>query len=236
MTDFRKLVDPADVDKIIDDELGHFQPDSKKLQEALEFLQHLDPTGYLVSVADPNRPSPLLDESMMERNQRIETMTTSMDVPQYKEYTKVIFLLQIIIFFVKILFKKYLNSCYEKLKACSFKRNQPTNKFQNWLLEGSPPLDIAMTAKAWDILSFFAYETVAQIVDLAFLVRRDNEACQISDALEQNAVPRVSPMNAELNKVYIVTGSLYLMKSYHTIIEYCSLAGQIQSYPYTRTR
>lgn len=61
-----------------------------------------------------------------------------------------------------------------------------------------------MTSKAWDILSYFAYETVAQIVDLAFLVRRDNEAGQISDPIERNTVPRISPLNAELNKVCLL--------------------------------
>lgn len=95
VTDFKKLVDPTDGDKIVDDELSQFQTESKKLQNALAFLQHLDPTGYLVSVADPTRPSPLLDESMMERNQRIEIMTTSMDIAQYKEYTKASILIQL---------------------------------------------------------------------------------------------------------------------------------------------
>lgn len=85
------------------------------------------------------------------------------------------------------------------MKACSFKRNQPTRKFQDWLLQGSS--EVPMTSKAWDILSYFAYETVAQIVDLAFLVRRDNEAGQSADPIERNTVPRVSPLNAELNKV-----------------------------------
>lgn len=68
-------------------------------------------------------------------------------------------------------------------------------------MEGSPIPELTMTAKAWDILSFFAYETVAQIVDLAFIVRRDNEAGQIIDAVERNAVPRVLSLSAELNKV-----------------------------------
>lgn len=58
-----------------------------------------------------------------------------------------------------------------------------------------------MTVKAWSILSYFAYETIAQIVDLAFIVRRDLQAGQVIDAVERNAVPRVSPANADLSKV-----------------------------------
>ena len=58
-----------------------------------------------------------------------------------------------------------------------------------------------MTVKSWSILSYFAYETVAQIVDLAFIVRRDYNAWQVSDAVERNAVPRISPANADLSKV-----------------------------------
>ena len=88
-------------------------------------------------------------------------------------------------------------------KSSSFKRNQPSGKFQDWLLKDSPTPETArsMTVKSWSILSYFAYETVAQIVDLAFIVRRDYNAWQVSDAVERNAVPRISPANADLSKV-----------------------------------
>lgn len=58
-----------------------------------------------------------------------------------------------------------------------------------------------MTTKAWDLLGYFAYETIAQIVDLAFIVRRDNATNHVADAVQRNATPRISPMNADLNKV-----------------------------------
>ena len=74
------------------------------------------------------------------------------------------------------------------------------NKFQDWLLHNSAfDLDFAMSSFSWDLLSYFAYETVAQIVDLAFIVRRDNVAG--IDDVQRNTVPRISPMNADLNKV-----------------------------------
>lgn len=70
-------------------EIGEFNLESKKLQAALTFLQQIDPSGYLSSVADPTRPSPLPDDSLKERNMRIEKMTSAMDVQQYLDYTKV---------------------------------------------------------------------------------------------------------------------------------------------------
>jgi len=90
ITNFRKLkgLDTESKDNV-EFEWHQIQSDSKQLQDALNFLQHLDPSGYLISVADPTKPSPLLDESMIERNTRIESMTTTMSVEQYCEYAKV---------------------------------------------------------------------------------------------------------------------------------------------------
>ena len=92
ITNFRKLkgLDTESKDNV-EFEWDQIQSDSKQLQDALNLLQHLDPSGYLVSVADPTKPSPLLDESMIERNTRIESMTTTMSVEQYCEYAKVNF-------------------------------------------------------------------------------------------------------------------------------------------------
>ena len=70
-------------------DLTMLHSDSKKLKAALTFLQHIDPSGYLCSVADPTNPSSLTDDSLKERNQRIEKMTCAMDVQQYLEYAKV---------------------------------------------------------------------------------------------------------------------------------------------------
>jgi hypothetical protein len=41
-------------------------------------------------VADPTKPSPLIDDALKERQERIERMTSAMDVSQYLEYNKVI--------------------------------------------------------------------------------------------------------------------------------------------------
>ena len=47
--------------------------ESKNLNAALNFLHFLDPSGFLSSAADPTKISTMLDESLVERNQRIVT-------------------------------------------------------------------------------------------------------------------------------------------------------------------
>lgn len=88
VTDLKKIADTTEGDKEISD-LQEFHVNSKKLDTALRYLQHMDPTGYLVSIADPRKPSPIPDEALRERNQRIESLTATMDVQQYMEYAKV---------------------------------------------------------------------------------------------------------------------------------------------------
>lgn len=138
-----------------------------------------------------------------------------MDVQQYLEYAKVVdWSLNAI--------QKYVEIIFVQAKSSSFKRSQPVGKFQEWLLKDSPTPEIIITAKAWSILSYFAYETVAQIVDLAFIVRRDNTAGKITDAVERNTVPRVSPANADLSKVIEMKRIIYdfIKRSFDTISQH----------------
>lgn len=88
VTEFKKYAKEDDGSKDIVD-FTEFPTDNQKLQSALAFLQYIDPSCYLCNVADPTKPSPLLDDTLRERNERIERMTSAMDVQQYLEYTKV---------------------------------------------------------------------------------------------------------------------------------------------------
>lgn len=169
---------------------------NKKLNSALAFLQHLDPSCYLCNVADPSKPFLLPDDALKERNERIERMTLAMEKGQYIEYSQVFWFN--LTAFSKSRFNRIV---FCQAKSTSFKRGQPSGKFQDWLLKDSPAPEVALSATAWSILSYFAYETIAQIVDLAFIVRRDNMAGQVSDAVQRNTAPRVSPANADLFKV-----------------------------------
>jgi len=149
--------------------------ESKQLRSALLFLWHIDPSGYLASIADPTKYCPLNDESLKERQQRMEVMTKSMDVDQYLEYSKA--------------------------KQNSFKRSVPSQKFKEWFLKDQPTPVLTMTPRTWEILGYVTHETVAQIVDLSFLVRRDNTASRACDALEKNTVPvRTTRLNADLSQ------------------------------------
>ena len=68
-TNFRKIVDVDEA--ALPDDLLSEQVESKNLKAALNFLQILDPTGFLSSVADPTKTSSIYDESLTERNLRI---------------------------------------------------------------------------------------------------------------------------------------------------------------------
>ena len=113
-TDFRKIADTAQDDTAPSEFLLSDKTESKNLNAAINFLHFLDPSGFLSSVADPTKTSPIIDESLVERNQRIviasfmilrnyllkyfikilffffkDALTQGMDVEQYLDYTKV---------------------------------------------------------------------------------------------------------------------------------------------------
>lgn len=66
--------------------------------------------------------------------------------------------------------EKYLE--YQKARCVSFLSGRNFEKFRIWL---DPKKEVNFSPTSLDILSYFAFETVAQLVDLAFLVRLDNK-------------------------------------------------------------
>lgn len=52
--------------------------------------------------------------------------------------------------------------------------------------------DVTLSKQAYTILSYLAYETVAQIIDLAFLIRQDQHKLQ-SDAIDRQRFYHVNP-------------------------------------------
>lgn len=68
----------------------------------------------------------------------------------------------------------YIHFC--EARRASFARKYRSSKFRDWLLR-SNTLDIKPNAVALEILNYFAYETVAQIVDLALLLKKDVQPC-----------------------------------------------------------
>ncbi|XP_071133792.1 transcription initiation protein SPT3 homolog isoform X9 [Mytilus edulis] len=98
------------------------------------------------------------DEIKHERLLRAELRTRGMDQKQYMEY-------------------------FEARQA-SFNRRYKTQRFKEWLLTGIN-LEVKPNPHALEVLSYFSYETVAQIVDLALLVKQDMRASS-GDPLVRN--------------------------------------------------
>lgn len=77
---------------------------------------------------------------------------------------------------------------FSKARRVSF-ANKNRHKFCDWIcLDG----DVTMSKQAQTILSYLAYETVAQIVDLAFLVRQDQGKMH-GDAIDRQRFNYVNP-------------------------------------------
>lgn len=84
-----------------------------------------------------------VDEVKQERLERIEKITRNMDSSQYSDFCE--------------------------SRQLSFSKK--ASKFREWLDCSS--LDVKPNAMSMEILSYLAYETVAQVVDLALLVKQD---------------------------------------------------------------
>ncbi|XP_071574476.1 transcription initiation protein SPT3 homolog isoform X2 [Temnothorax nylanderi] len=79
---------------------------------------------------------------------------------------------------------------FSKARRVSF-ANKSRNKFCDWIcLDG----DVTLSKQAQTILSYLAYETVAQIVDLAFLVRQDQGKIMHGDAIDRQRLNYVNPL------------------------------------------
>lgn len=66
--------------------------------------------------------------------------------------------------------EKYLK--YQKARCVSFVSGRSYEKFRIWL---DVKKEVNFTTTALEILAYYAFETVAQLVDFAFLVRLDNK-------------------------------------------------------------
>ncbi|XP_052811175.1 transcription initiation protein SPT3 homolog isoform X2 [Mya arenaria] len=63
---------------------------------------------------------------------------------------------------------------FAEARSVNFSRKHKTQKFREWLFTGLD-VDIKPTQTAVEVVSYLAYETVAQIVDLALLVKQDSQ-------------------------------------------------------------
>ncbi|XP_014222722.1 transcription initiation protein SPT3 homolog [Trichogramma pretiosum] len=88
----------------------------------------------------------VVDYTKQKRIERIDRMTQDMDRWKYLEFSRA------------------------RCATFSLKKSNKFNKFNEWIAASG---DMPLHKSAYTALSYLAYETIGQIVDLAFLVRRD---------------------------------------------------------------
>lgn len=107
--------------------------------------------------------------------------------------------------------EKYLKFAKARCKSFNSKQMSQMRNFEKLRLWVDPKRDIMYTTPALDVLSYYAYETVAQLTDYALLVRLDNR--QTSDPLANlsgsyytgamfNGEHRFNGVNPDYSRVY----------------------------------
>ena len=154
---------------------------SKKKGPLHSFLSQINNTGELFEDAST------IDEVKQQRCIRAEIMTRSMDEARYLKFSKA--------------------------RNASF-ANKNRHKFSDWIAPDSKSQttailclrmisvkfiltlyhlgDITITKQAYTILGYLAYETVAQIIDFALLVRQDQNKIY-GDAIDRLRLNYVNP-------------------------------------------
>ncbi|XP_025099736.1 transcription initiation protein SPT3 homolog isoform X1 [Pomacea canaliculata] len=102
-----------------------------------------------------------IDMVKHERLVRAELMARGMDPQQYKEFCEA--------------------------RQANFSRRYKSQRFKDWLMAGVN-VDIKPNPQALEVISYLAYETVAQVVDLALVVKQDMRAV-VSDPLSRFLAP-----------------------------------------------
>ncbi|XP_017283627.1 transcription initiation protein SPT3 homolog isoform X1 [Kryptolebias marmoratus] len=134
---------------------------------AQDFLAWMDQTGELLSLAERQEVDPV----KQERIERLERQTRNMDPAQYSEFCE----------------SRQLSFGEEEVLDCPGQDSlrlfvwvfclmltlaaKKASKFRDWLDCSS--LELKPNSIAMEILSYLAYEMVAQIVDLSLLVKQE---------------------------------------------------------------
>lgn len=98
---------------------------------------------------------PTLDDVKQERDARAEARTRCMDQAQYIEYASA--------------------------RASSFCRKNKVGRFREWLMKDIQS-ESRLSHSVLEVFNYMAYETVAQIVDLALLIKKERR-CDPSDPM-----------------------------------------------------
>nr|CAH0099636.1 unnamed protein product [Daphnia galeata] len=84
---FKKLAKEVDVTKDTESEFcdTSIEAGNKEMNSALAYLQHIDPSGNLLCAVTTTK---FADDTNKQRKERIDRMTTAMNLLEYKEYHK----------------------------------------------------------------------------------------------------------------------------------------------------
>jgi len=156
---------------------------TKKKMPFQNFLELIDTTGELLE-------TPMIDEVKQQRCIRADITAKSMDEIRYIKFSKA--------------------------RRISF-ANKNQHKFSDWICAGGNVYfrlfllnhctichiliiifhhtgDVTFSKQAYAILSYLAYETVAEIVDLTFLVRQDQSKLRGGDTIDRQRLHYVNPI------------------------------------------
>ncbi|OXB62885.1 hypothetical protein ASZ78_003051, partial [Callipepla squamata] len=143
-----KIVKGIEEDDLIEDKFSSSNT-NKRQKLAQDFLNSIDQTGELLAMFEDDEIDDVKQERMEVHRvlllfcQRAERQTRMMDSVQYAEFCE--------------------------SRQLSFSKK--ASKFRDWLDCSS--MEIKPNVVAMEILAYLAYETVAQLVDLALLVKQD---------------------------------------------------------------
>ncbi|XP_065838235.1 transcription initiation protein SPT3 homolog isoform X2 [Oscarella lobularis] len=137
----------------------------KRRKLAFDFLVSPDNVYGEIDVADE------IDDDLLERLERADQRTRTMDPSQYLEYAE--------------------------CRQVNFYKKAA--KFRDWL-DGPNLIDAKPNQTVLELLGFLAYETVGELVNLALLVKRDmdgqSEPLSVSYALPSDRAPGPPPPSA----------------------------------------
>ena len=150
------------------------QSDNRRAKRCKEFLLSIDNEGGLLSQALNDE---LHDEMRTERLKRLDRLSRDMDERRYAEFTRarqVSFLGHNMKFASK--FHEWVLS---GLKSCDPMMDDDLGNFS--MNSNSIERNVKMDRSGLETLAYLAYETVGYIVEMALLVRRDEEAGYSND-------------------------------------------------------
>lgn len=141
---------------------GGNKDEAKSTRRCKDFIQKIDEGGKLIAACNEE----YFDEIQVERLIRNDRVTRTMDEKRYEEFCKA--------------------------RAVGF-RGQYSSKFQKNLQEVYSTLEAETSVTkiekiVKDVISYLAYETLGQLVEMCLLVRRDSVTDPLERMMEPNSV------------------------------------------------